>query len=82
MNDWIAMWMVIAVSVVGVIYMAWQQQRDHARWQRKSEQEDLVRAIQRQLAEHQADLLSRCSDLRRQLNDQRRVLDYLAKRLS
>ena len=82
MNDWMALSAVTAIFLIAVLYLAWQQQRDHARWQRKSEQEDLVRAIQRQLAEHQADLLSRCSDLRRQLNDQRRVLAYLAKRLS
>lgn len=82
MNDWMALSAVTAIFLVAVLYLAWQQQRDHARWQQKSEQEELVRAIQRQLSEHQADLLSRCSELRRQLNDQRRVLAYLAKRLS
>ena len=82
MNDWIAIWVVIAVSALVVLYLAWQQQRDHARWQRKSEQQDLVRKIRNELDRHETALWSRCRELDRKLNEQRRVLAYLAKRLS
>ena len=82
MNDWIAMWVMIAVSAVVVLYVAWQQQRDHAQAQRRSEQQDLVRAIQRDLESHKADLLARCSELHRKVNELTRTAAYIAKRVS
>ena len=82
MNDVAVLYAVIAVSVVVVLYFAWKQHRDHDRWQRKHDQQDLVLEIQRELHRHQTTVLSRCTELERELRAQRRTLRYVAQRLT
>ena len=82
MNDLAVLYAVIAVSVVVVLYLAWKQYRDHDHWKHEQDRRDLVLEIHRELHRHQNAVLSRCADLERELNAQRRTLRYVARRLS
>ena len=73
---------VIAVAAVVVLYVALRTWQDHEQWKRQCERRDVVQEIQSELRAHRAVLLQRCSELDRKLSEQRRVLRYLARRLS
>jgi len=81
-NDVAVLYVVIAVSVVVVLYLFWQQHRDQDRWKREREHQDLVSQVERELQRQQTAVLSRCADLERQLIAQRRTLRYITRRLS
>jgi hypothetical protein len=81
-SDVAAFYAVIAISAVVVLYLFWQQHRDQDRWQRKNDHQDLVMQIQREMHHYHTAVLSRCAALERELNAQRRMLRYVARRLS
>jgi len=70
------------VFLVVVLYLFWSRQHDRDRWQQKDDHEELGRAIQRELQNHEDAVLARCSQLDRKLTQHDRALRYIAKRLS
>ena len=82
MSDPNLVWTVVTVSTAIVLYLIWKNRHDREQWQRERQDQNLMREVQRELDRHQTALLSRCSALDHKLNHHRRILDYLAKRLS
>ena len=50
--------------------------------QRKRDQEDMLRELRRDLDQQERTMLSSFHDLQRQLAEQRRILNYVSRRLS
>ena len=80
--DTAIMAMMSVVAAVVVIYIVWSNQHDKEKWERKQDQRDLLLDIQRELDRQQSAVLARCTELQRHLNDHRRILKYLSRRLS
>ena len=75
-------WVIIIVCAALVLYLIWVRQHDREQSQHKSDHQDLVWEIQRELARQHTEILRRCAELQRQLEEDRRTLAYVARRLS
>lgn len=71
-----------AIAIVVVIYVIWSSHRIRTRSKQTADRDDLITRISRELDSHHAVILSRFTELQRKLDDQRRILKYLARRLS
>jgi hypothetical protein len=82
MNDPQLVSIVVIVSTAIVLYLAWRNRHDREQWNRERQDQNLVLELHRELESHKATLLARCSELDHKLNEHRRILNYLARRLS
>jgi len=80
--DIVAFIVVTTISFTVVLYFAWSNYQNQREWQRKRDQEDLWHDLQRQLDRTEVANFRRHTDLQRQLAEHRRILQYLARRLS
>ena len=82
MNDVVFEWVVTAVAAVVVLYLIWRQQHDHREWQRKCDREDMLRELRRDLSPARTEDAVLVPGLQRRLDQQRRILNYVSRRLS
>lgn len=83
MNDATIIWAVtISAAVAVVVYVIWSNRHDHEQRDRKYDQQNMLLEIQRDLNQQQTALLNRCRDLQSKLDDQRRILKHMRRRLS
>lgn len=82
MNDVVFECVVTAVAAAVVVYLIWKQQHDQREWQHKRDHEDMLRELRRDLEQQERTMLSSFHDLQRQLAEQRRILNYVSRRLS
>ena len=82
MNEATLFWVVLIVSAVVVFYLIWSGQHKHQQRERKCDHQDLVLEIQRELLRQHGEMLSRCTELQRKLDDHHRTLRYVARRVS
>lgn len=80
-ND-VAAWAVAGFAAAVVIYIIWSRQHDRARSDAQCERQQLMVDIQRELLRHESVILGRCAELQRKLDDQKRTLRYVSRRLS
>ncbi len=81
MMSWL-IWVETAVALVVVGYLFWKQQHERQEWNRKRDQQTLQWELQRDLHHQEQVMLSSFRDLQRQLAEQRRILNYVSRRLS
>ena len=81
MNEVMLIWVIIIVFAA-LVLLDLEQQHDREQWQHKSDHRDLVWEIQRELARQHTEILRRCAELQRKLDEDRRTLAYVARRLS
>lgn len=72
----------IILCAAAVLYLIWTRQHEREQSQHKNDHQDLLLEIQRELARQHTDILRRCAELQRNLDDHRRILRYLRHRLS
>ncbi len=80
--DTVAFIVVTTISFTVVLYFAWSNHQRQQQWQRKRDREDLWRDLQRELDRSEIASVKRHTDLQHQLAEHRRILQYLARRLS
>jgi hypothetical protein len=71
-----------AVAIVVVLYLVWSDRHHNEESERKRDQQDLVIEIRRELDRNENASLRRCLELQRKLDEHRRILNYLSRRLS
>lgn len=80
--DTVAFIVVTTISFTVVLCFAWSNYQNQRQWQRKCDQEDMWRDLQHELDRTEVANSRRHTDLQRQLAEHRRILQYLARRLS
>jgi hypothetical protein len=80
--DMVAFIVVTTIAFTVTLYFAWSNYQNQQQWQRKRDQEDLWRDLQHELDRTEVANSRRHIDLQRQLAEHRRILQYLARRLS
>ena len=71
-----------AIVTLFVLYLIWDRRHYNEQSERRREQQDLALEIRRELYLNENASLRRCRDLQRKLDEHRRILKYLASRLS
>jgi len=82
LNEAMLFWVAIIVCAAVVLYLIWSRQHEREQSQHQSDHRDLVQEVQREVARQHTEILCRCAELQRKLDEDRRTLAYVARRLS
>jgi hypothetical protein len=80
--DAVAFVVFITLGFTAILYLVWNYHQRRQQWQRKCDQEELQRGLLHELERTELASIKRHTDLQHRLNEQHRILEHLARRLS